>query len=179
MQEMTRKHWKQLMARAEAGDSEAQWEVGSWLEDGLADPKGFVFVHPDARAAVRWFRRSANAGNPSGQTHLGCCLCAGHGVRRDDAEALLWFKRALLRAITSPRAISRTCTRIGGTIVERSSGINVRPPAATGTHWLKWGADTTQASVSGATRGTRCAAFVRPLQARTSRKRDVRTQCST
>lgn len=98
MQEMTPKQWKQLKARAEAGDSEAQWEVGSWLEDGLADPKGFVFVHPDARAAVRWFRRSANAGNPSGQTHLGCCLCAGQGVRRDDAEALLWFKRALLQS---------------------------------------------------------------------------------
>lgn len=49
---MTRKQWNQVKARAEAGDSEAQWEVGSWLEDGLADPDGSVFVRPDARAAA-------------------------------------------------------------------------------------------------------------------------------
>jgi len=86
------------MARAEAGDSEAQWEVGSWLEDGLADPAGLVLVRPDARVAVRWFLRSANAGNPSGQNHLGVCLCTGRGMRRDDAEALRWFKRALVQS---------------------------------------------------------------------------------
>lgn len=98
MLKMARKQWTQLKARAEAGDSEAQWEVGSWLEDGLADPDGLVLVHPDARAAARWFLRSANAGNPSGQIHLGVCLCAGRGVRRDDAEALRWFKRALVQS---------------------------------------------------------------------------------
>jgi uncharacterized protein len=92
---MTRKQWNQVKARAEAGDSEAQWEVGSWLEDGLADPDGSVFVRPDARAAARWFLRSANGGNPSGQNHFGVCLCAGRGVRRDEEAALRWFKPAL------------------------------------------------------------------------------------
>ena len=98
MQKMSRTRWNQLKARAEAGDSEAQWEVGSWLADGLADPSGFVFVHPNVRAAVFWFRRSANAGNASGQIHFGCCLHAGRGVRRDDSEALRWFKRAQLQS---------------------------------------------------------------------------------
>jgi TPR repeat protein len=97
MQEMRRNRWTQLKARAEAGDSEAQWEVGSWLQDGLSDPNGLILVHPDARAAARWFLRSATAGNPSGQNHFGVCLCAGRGVRRNDAEALRWFKRALLQ----------------------------------------------------------------------------------
>ncbi len=107
MQEMTRKQWTQLKARAEAGDSEAQWEVGSWLEDGLGDPNGLVLVHPNTRAAARWFLRSANAGNPSGQNHLGVCLSAGRGVRRDDAEALRWFKRALLQSYpTAPNNIA-------------------------------------------------------------------------
>jgi hypothetical protein len=92
---MMRRQWNQLKARAQAGDSEAQWEVGAWLEDGLVDPNGLVLVHPDARAAVRWFRKSAIAGNSSGQNHYGVCLSAGRGVRRDDAEALRWFKRAL------------------------------------------------------------------------------------
>ena len=104
---MKRKQWTQLKARAEAGDSEAQWELGSWLEDGLTDPKGFVFIHPDARAAALWFRRSANAGNPAGQINFGCCLSAGCGVRRDDTEALRWFKRALLQSDpTAPNNIA-------------------------------------------------------------------------
>ncbi len=98
MQKMTRKRWARLKARAEAGDSEAQWEVGSWFEDGLADPNGLILVHPDARAAARWFFRSATAGNPTGQNHFGVCVCAGRGVRRDDAEAIRWFKRALLQS---------------------------------------------------------------------------------
>ena len=149
---MTRKQWTQLQARAEAGDSQAQWEVGSWLEDGLADPNGLILVNPDARAAARWFHRSANAGNPSGQIHLGVCLSTGRGVRRDGVEALRWFKRALLQALPLRRTTLHACTGIGETIAVRCSGTTVRSPAAMGTHWWKWGAGTTEASVSGATR---------------------------
>jgi uncharacterized protein len=97
MQEMAREQWNQLRAIADAGDSEAQWEVGSWLQDGLADPNGIFLAHPNARAAARWFLRSAKAGNPSGQIHFGICLSDGRGVRRDDVEALRWFRRALLQ----------------------------------------------------------------------------------
>jgi TPR repeat protein len=97
MNRMRRKQWDQLMAKAQAGNSEAQWEVGSWFHDGLADLKGKTLVHPDARAAVGWFCKSAIAGNCSGQNHLGVCLCAGRGIRKDDAEALRWFKRAFRR----------------------------------------------------------------------------------
>lgn len=107
MQQMARKQWDQLMAKAHTGDSQAQWEVGSWLEDGLADPNGVVLVHPDARCAVRWYRQSAIAGNSSGQIHLGACLSAGRGIRRDDAEALRWFKRALRQSdICAPNNIA-------------------------------------------------------------------------
>ena len=95
MQKLAREQWKKLKAEAQAGYSDAQWQVGSWLQDGLADPSGLVLVHPDARAAVRWFRRSATAGNSAGQIHLGTCLSARHGVRRDDSDALYWYKRAL------------------------------------------------------------------------------------
>ncbi len=89
------------MARAQAGDSEAQWEVGSWLEDGLTDPNGVVLVHPDLRAAVRWFRRSALGGSAPGQIHFGVCLCSGRGIHRDEVDALRWFKRALLQGDSS------------------------------------------------------------------------------
>jgi uncharacterized protein len=105
---MTREQWNQLKTKAESGDSEAQWEVGSWLEDGLVDSSGVVLAHPDARAALRWYRKSAIAGNAAGQTHFGVCLCAGRGVRRDDTEALRWFKRALRqRDCSAPNNIAR------------------------------------------------------------------------
>jgi TPR repeat protein len=94
MQKMKRQRWEELKAQAEAGDSEAQWEVGSWLEDGLADEAGAPLVKVNAREAVRWYRKSAEAGNASGQNNLGNCYCAGRGVRRNYAEALRWFKRA-------------------------------------------------------------------------------------
>jgi TPR repeat protein len=95
---MTRKQWSQLKRKAEAGDAEAQWEVGSYCEDGLADPNGRVLVRRDVRAAVRWYRLSATAGNSSAQINLGNLLStSGLGIRRDDAEALLWYKQALRR----------------------------------------------------------------------------------
>jgi TPR repeat protein len=95
MQKMTRKAWNRLKAKAEAGDSEAQWHVGSWLEDGLADPQGRILVRANVRAAARWYGLSASAENSTGQIHFGVLLSDGRGVRRDDAEALRWFKRAL------------------------------------------------------------------------------------
>src|SRR5262249_2355767 len=97
---MTRKEWNRLKSRAQIGDSEAQWQLGAWLEDGLVDSAGYVLARRDFRAAVHWFRQSAIAGNPAGQNHLGVCLCAGRGVRRDDVEALRWFKRALRQGDT-------------------------------------------------------------------------------
>jgi TPR repeat protein len=61
----------------------------------VADRKGRVLARPDARAAVRWYRLSALAGHSSAQINLGNSLSSGHGVRRNDAEALRWYKRAL------------------------------------------------------------------------------------
>jgi len=134
MQKMSRTRWNQLKARAEAGDSEAQWEVGSWLADGLADPSGFVFVHPNVRAAVFWFpgaqmpetlpaRFISVAASTPGVAYVATTrkLFVGSSVRN-------------FKVIPSPRAISRTFTRIGGTIAVPCSGINVPPPPATGTH---------------------------------------------
>ena len=93
---MARKKWGQLKRKAEAGDARAQWEVGSWCEDGLADPQGRMLVRRDVRAAVRWYRLSAIAGDDGAQLNLGNLLStSGRGVRRNYVEALRWYKRAL------------------------------------------------------------------------------------
>jgi uncharacterized protein len=108
LQQKARNEWDRLNAKAQDGDSEAQWEVGSWLEDGLVDSAWRTLVRPDSRAAVRWYRKSAVAGSASGQIHLGVCLCDGRGVRRDDVEGLRWFKRALRQGDTcAPNNIAR------------------------------------------------------------------------
>ena len=114
----TREEWDQLKAKAQAGDAEAQWELGYCLEEGVYDPKGLVLARPDARAAVRWFRESADAGYDSGQIALGVCLSAGRGVRRDEAEALCWFKRALRQ--------NNPCARNNIACVYRDQGNNRR-----------------------------------------------------
>jgi hypothetical protein len=106
-QKTTLERWNELRAKARTGDPEAQWWVGDSLEDGLTDADGVVLAKPNARAAVRWFRKSASAGNASGQIRLGVCLSSGCGVRRDDAEALKWYKRALRQAdICAPNNIA-------------------------------------------------------------------------
>ena len=94
---MNKRQWTDLQRRAQQGDSDAQWQVGYWFEDGLTDPKGKVLVRARPQIAVRWYRRSACAGNVHGQMSLGNCLSTGRGVgvRRDDAKALFWYKLAL------------------------------------------------------------------------------------
>lgn len=97
---MAREKWRQLKRRAEAGDAEAQFEVGSYCEEGLADPNGRVLVRRNVRAALRWYRLSATAGNSFAQVSLGNLLStSGLGIRRDDAEALRWYKRALRQGV--------------------------------------------------------------------------------
>jgi TPR repeat protein len=96
---MTLTKWNRLVSRlsekAEAGDPEAQWELGSWIEDGFINRRGVVVVPEDRRTALRWFRRSAMSGNASAQIHLGVYFSGGRCTRRDDVQALFWFKRAL------------------------------------------------------------------------------------
>ncbi|MEP7354636.1 MAG: tetratricopeptide repeat protein [Acidobacteriota bacterium] len=85
-----------LTARAEADDAEAQWELGAWLDGGLLDRSGESFaIKPNPKAAIRWFRRSAQAGDASGQIWLANYLSEGRATERDDDEAILWLKRAV------------------------------------------------------------------------------------
>ena len=48
----------------------------------------------ETEAAVRWFRRSAEQGHPSGQADLGWMYENGRGVQRDRVEAVRWYRRA-------------------------------------------------------------------------------------
>ena len=75
-----------LRALAEAGDIEAQYNLGVY-----AAGRG---VSQDAAEAVTWFRRAAEQGHAGAQFTLGVMLAAGEGIPEDDVEAVAWFRRA-------------------------------------------------------------------------------------
>ena len=85
--DVTELHIAALRELAEAGDAEAQTELGERYEHGRG-------VAQDDRAAVSWFRRAAEQGHPPGQAALGFMYATARGVAQDDVEAVHWFRRA-------------------------------------------------------------------------------------
>ncbi len=105
----------------------------------MADRAGSVFVRRNARAAVRWYRLSAAAGNSSAQINLGNLLStSGRGIRRDDAEALLWYKRALRQGDTGAANNIATVYRDQGDH-RRAMFWYLRAAAAEGDAWVEVG----------------------------------------
>jgi Sel1 repeat-containing protein len=73
--------------RAEQGDPESQFMLGSIYFHGKGVPK-------DSVEAVRWYRKSAEQGNAKGQYSLGYMYHEGYGVPQDFAEATRWWRKA-------------------------------------------------------------------------------------
>ena len=51
-------------------------------------------VAQDYQEALRWYRKSAEAGNANAMTNLGVMYKDGLGVAQDDQEALRWYRKA-------------------------------------------------------------------------------------
>src|SRR5690606_28344369 len=75
------------MAAAEAGDAEAQTNVGEIYERGLG-------TEPNYAAAALWYRRAADQGNSSALFHLGTLYEQGLGVEQDRLKALNLYRQA-------------------------------------------------------------------------------------
>jgi uncharacterized protein len=75
------------MPSAEAGDPEAQTNVGEIFERGLGD-------EPNYEAAALWYERAALQGYSRAQFNLGTLHEQGLGVPRDPVVALNWYRRA-------------------------------------------------------------------------------------
>jgi TonB family protein len=71
-----------LKQKAQAGDSEAQTELGIAYRDR------------DPSQAAEWFRKAAEQGNPRAQNSLGVLYHGGHGVPKDFNQAFGWYKKA-------------------------------------------------------------------------------------
>jgi TPR repeat protein len=86
---------KELTAKAEAGDGEAQFKLGARYYRGRDVPQ-------DYEKAVFWWKKSAESGVPAAQFFLGECYAQGKGVQKDEKKAVSYIsvppKRVLICA---------------------------------------------------------------------------------
>ena len=90
-----KEQWKSLLAKARRGNSDAQWEVGYYYEEGLIDNSGRAIIKPQPLRALHWYTLSAEKGNDSSQNALGVLLSTGNGIKRDINSAIYWSKQAI------------------------------------------------------------------------------------
>lgn len=81
-----------LRKRAEAGDTRAQFDIGSMYEQGLG-------VRQDYAEAARWYRRAGERGDVRAQYNLGIMFQNGWGVPQNDARAVQWYRKAALQGM--------------------------------------------------------------------------------
>ncbi len=75
------------MPAAEAGDTEAQTNVGEIFEKGLG-------TEPNYEAAIIWYQKAADQGYSRAQFNLGTLYERGLGVDADKLTALNWYRKA-------------------------------------------------------------------------------------
>ena len=72
---------------AEAGNPEAQNNVGYMYEEGLGVPQNYLL-------AMNWYRQAADNGLAEAQHNMGMLYHHGYGVAENLGEAFRWFKMA-------------------------------------------------------------------------------------
>jgi TPR repeat protein len=85
---------KALRKQAEAGDAEAQFNIGSMYENGSG-------VKQDYAEAAKWYRKAAERGEARAQYNLGIMNQNGWGVPQDYTEAVKWYRKAAMQGAAS------------------------------------------------------------------------------
>ena len=78
---------KDLEKIAEAGDANAQLEVGTAYYNGNG-------VEQDHKKAAEWYTKAAEQGYAKAQYKLGNCYYTGEGVDQDNVKAAEWYAKA-------------------------------------------------------------------------------------
>jgi len=79
--------FKDALSKAQSGDVDYQYGVGSLYAGGLGVPR-------DPAAAFRWFERAARHDHGAAQTAIGSAYAKGDGVEADYVEAKAWLEKA-------------------------------------------------------------------------------------
>ncbi len=77
----------ELIAKAEQGDPDAQYELGKRYLRGAK-------VSKNEKKAAKWFTKAAEQGFARAQYLLGLCYLYGEGVEKDKKKAAKWFTKA-------------------------------------------------------------------------------------
>ncbi|WP_144445644.1 SEL1-like repeat protein [Inquilinus limosus] len=80
---------RELVRRAEAGDTLAEYGLGTRFANGTELPQS-------PERAAYWYRRAAEQGMPDALYALGVAYRDGIGVTGDAQEAMTWFRKASL-----------------------------------------------------------------------------------
>ncbi len=78
---------QQYSEAAEAGDAEAQFEIGALYQYGRGVPQDYV-------RAVNYYSKAAQQGHIEAQSNLGILYASGLGLPRDYSKALKLFTKA-------------------------------------------------------------------------------------
>ena len=102
---------------AEAGDAEAQYNLGVMYDNGQGVPQNYA-------EAMSWYRRAAETGHAKAQNNLGFLYSNGKGVPQDYITAHMWANlaasnsndlstglRAIIASEMSPAEIERAQAR--------------------------------------------------------------------
>jgi len=78
---------KETYQKAEAGDADAQFNLGLMYDIGEGVPQ-------DYKEAIKWYSRAAEQGSDRAQHNLGLMYATGEGVPNDYVLAYKWFNLA-------------------------------------------------------------------------------------
>ena len=95
-----------LRAKAEQGDTESQFELGSMYFFGIG-------VSSDDREAARWYRKAAEQGHVTAQFNLGKAYLNGQGIPHNAREAVRWFRKAAEQEHVTARFYLGAAFRVG------------------------------------------------------------------
>jgi TPR repeat protein len=76
-----------IMAKARAGNTDAEFYIGVLYEEGKGVPQDYV-------QAAAWYRKAADQGNANAQFALGAHYRRGQGVPQDYTQAAFWWRKA-------------------------------------------------------------------------------------
>lgn len=77
---------QRLRQNAEAGDADAQFELGCTYYDRSGGHS--------IREAIKWFRNAAEQGHAKAQHNMGVIYYNGEGIAEDPEEAIWWYRKA-------------------------------------------------------------------------------------
>lgn len=119
-------------ARADAGDAEAQYLLGTWYARGTR-------VGKDPAQAADWYAKAAEQGHLWGQANLALAYESGIGAERDIDKALAWITRSAegglpfaqlhLGMLTMPRATNDEERAAAAAWIARAAAQNYAPGA--------------------------------------------------